>query len=586
MRLFTCSIILALLLPLSGALSEELLVGSEFEGPKSPVDTEAIEDKRNENFEQALQLIRSGKEGEASKLLETIRKEAFSLEYVNLPEYSEQLINLAVAKQSAGDYATAGFLARWAEKLSSEHSGIHFALSGLKETLGFNQATKHYIAGIKYLPGSPLALTKVIANTVIVLLVAMTVSLIVVCIVQLFKNSEIIVQRFRNNISPNWRGYVTFPALLILLLYPISIGPLGLVLVWSFVLSANVKSCRYLALVASLIVLAWPVLLAPALRLSLESFDVVNRAVESVNSRGYGNLDKMALEVAKDSDLDSLSLQFAWAQTLRRAGSFNEAAEVFQNIIEVTPKDSEIHKKAVINLAGIFYSQRDYNTADATLSSLEGKENSFEYFYNYAHIKLELLDSASYRAYLKKALDIDEGRMDWLSQYQVGSGRQIFAVLPGSEIYFRYLSHSKAYENEVQKRASKVFSSLIIQGSRGFLLVLGIVSLLVSIQLIGMSPKTELAGASQFGNQLSRLWYSLPAGGFVAGSRPAIGFVLLSVLLALLFLAVNEPVQLMSLSVGPAKSSSPFMALFGLAFISLAIFSVSTHKKEALNANV
>ena len=527
----------------------------------SPQKLEAIakvENTYERMFARAFNKISNGKEGEASVILSEIRTKASNEEYVNLTPFSLKLLDRAQQEAELKNYVSVRFLSNWAEKLSPEDGRVHLLIASLLEAQGVGRSFSSLLNALAFSFDSPVLVSKILLNSSMLFLIGITLSLFIVCLVQIARNAQPIVEMVSKMFPDNYKGLIGPPLVLLVLVAPLYFGIMAACGVWALVLSKYIKSCRWLAAITGAVILAWSFSLPSIERLAIQLDAPLNQALENVNNRTYNPQDKDLIKMALNEEASDSVLLFSYAQILRREGRLDKAAALYRIVADNSPKKSAVHKKSLINLGGILYLQKDFEKASAMLKKLEDlKEESFEFYYNYAHVRLALLDTVDHRKYYKLASDLDENRILWLKKHKVAVRKQVFSQLPEGSYYPRFFQpwvvneKGKLESALAMDQKSLIYASLFREGSASKLTILGL--FVMAIGLMIRFTKKDIyrlmpESSPFFGTGESKLWHGLPAGGYVAGNQPIAGVFLLAIMSALIIAVIGKPAVLLSVT--------------------------------------
>jgi len=553
--------------------------------PEALEEVAAIEFTYEKMFHRAFSKISIGDMGGASAILRELRSKAFEEEYLNLSSFSIDLLDRARKESAAGNHVEARFLASWAETLSPEDSKVQLIIASLKESIGSNGAFSAFRKSLQFASMSPLFVSKFMVNAALLALVGMTLSLFLVCLIQLARNSELLVLNISKKFPDNYKGLIGPPFVLLLLVVPLYFGLLPALACWSLLLSRYVKSCRWLAALVGAIILSWSLGLPTIEKVAWQVSTPINEAIENVNNRTYSPRDEKALLSALELEKDNPILLFTQAQILRRAGKLDKAATIYQSLVDSNSKRAAVHKKSLLNLAGIYYLQKKFEKAELLLQGLEKlKEDSFEFYYNYAHVKLALLDTEGNRKFYKLASDSNEARIEWLKKYKVAERKQVFTELPRTSFYPTFIKPTEVETIDGQEVApaslSKVdviFQSLVRDGSVVTLLALGLITFFLGLAIRftkKMLYRHLVEARPFFGTRRSKIWHGMPAGGYIAGSQPIVGAFLLAMLIAFSVAAFGKPLDLISLTPIKLPISSLMTSLTIMLFLFVSASSL------------
>ena len=536
-------------------------------------------------FHRAMAKIISGDEGGASVILAEIREKAFREEYLNLSDFSISLLERAKQEATNNNHIEARYLATWAETLSPEDSRIQLIIASLYESIGTGKAISALSKSVSFMFMSPMFVSKIFVNSFLLLLIALTLSMFIVCLIQLTRNTELLMVNISKKFPDNYRGLIAPPLLLLLFLLPFYFGLVAALGCWSLLLCRFVKSCRWLGAIAGVLIIAWAVSLPTVERVAWQVSTPLNQAIENVNNRTYSPADEANIISALKIQSDNPILLFTYAQILRRAGKLDRAAATYQLISENTAESASVHKKSLLNLAGIYYLQRKLERAEGVLEGLEKlNEKSFEFYYNYAHVKLALLNTEEHRKFYKLASDLNEERIVWLQKYKVAQRKQVFTELPRTSFYPTFLKPSAVKVSNGEEVGSAapvlrnvVYGSLLRNGTFFSVVLVGLLTLAIGL-LIRFSKKQIYRMITDakpfFGVSQSKIWHGMPAGGYIAGQYSIVGIFILAALIGMVICTTGKPANMMALTPVDLGTGKVMMTLTIIVFLLVSASSL------------
>ena len=526
-------------------------------------------------FLQGINDINANRFAEASGKFTELQKAAAQRGLENLPSFSVALIERAEAMLGTNEREKAAFLLRRAEELSPRDPKVLFALSRFSEVTGAGSAFSFGLQALRYSLSSPLVVGTFLVNIFLVGLVALTLSLGLVCVVQFVRSTDLVFARVSKVLPQYCRGVLSGPLVFALMILPAFGGILLAIVCWSVVLSRSVPSCRRLALAAGLVTAAWGLSLplAAALLGTLGSRSAA--VVSELNSMSYS---PDAAEVLASSEPAPL-LVFAKAQSLYFDGQFEAARAGFRKI--ASKGDAALTRMVEANVAAISLAEQNAAAAKTDLLQLESDSGpSFESSYNLALVSLAELDTEAQRKFYEQARAIDPGRLARLESLTEGHALPLLTAAP-KKLFLPFLLHSfdpdSATERSARRaRESAVAAALVFGAGPTFLVVLG-----TCISFFGLLRRKPEEAPAALAVSIGALWKVVPGGRALCGEYPASGACLLAVFLGFLLAGTGVPVHLVPVAAVARDSSNVFFAAAAVLVVIAQLFSLLLAKRRA-----
>ncbi len=543
----------------SGAGGVEYFPGAYARGVSTAsVATTGAESKMKKAFASALNRIQTDEMGLAAKHLSSLQQTASEEGYLNLSDYSMDLLSVAQQAESEGKTADVRFLASHAVELSPRDPRVLFLAASLYSSIGWSSASSYAIEGLKKLPEYPLVAATLMLNTVLLLLAAATLALFVVCVVQLVRNTERIFA-FCSGIGPRaYRGYAAVGLLAGVMILPFLGGLLFALGCWAIVISRIRESARFLPALVGAVILAWgfalPVVSTLSYNLGLES----NRVMQDLSNLSYSPEGAELLSEASKKHPNNPLLRLSLAQLNHLKGNFGVAESEYRKVVASPDAEKGLAATAKLNLAVLEYNRGEFAKARQLLDEQLAKgTNSFELFYNLSITNLALLDTQKHREFYLQAKDVDEARLSAIDAKNAENPAPLMSGAPTTS-YLPALSSSilandtAAFEKS-RARQTVLASSLLRSGNVSMLIAWGGIVVLLGVlsALSRPSPhRLKALGSAVFSetDQESSLWLLLPGGRFLAGDRPLLGAGVLTFCVLFVLAALDSPVALLPAS--------------------------------------
>ncbi len=541
-------------------------------------------------FFAAMESIQARDLGEASERFDAVKQRAYDFGYENLSVHSVRLLELANGRDDFNETETA-YLVRRAVMLSPGDARIVLAAASYYQTIGIPEALGYGWKALTLLPKTPTVVISMMLNVLFVGLVAVTVALFLVCVVQLVCNIERVISAMMIVVPDGFRGITGPLVTFIALVLPLFGGLLVAIAGWALLLSFSLRSCRSLALLTAVFVLCWaraiPILETLGARIQSE----LVRAVEEVNNGNYSPFFKERLLEAVERNPRDPVLNLTLARELTRQGALEDARVRLETSLSFSElaDDPTLRSALKLQLGTVAFLSGQYEQAKTIFSEEERAGNdSLPVLFNLAQSHLALLDTAQHREFFNRAGDADRAELKRLQEVEAGGDAAMRKLasfsLPSWRKYLPYLGSIHAGDDAQalfsQYRRMQLTTSLMRGGSEQVLLAFGGILVLISIWLMVRRRRPMRLAASTpllLARPRSRIWLFLPAGAFVAGEAPSIGVLLLGIFVACSMVALGRPTELFEIAPAGNSLQTFWFAVvifnFTLLLISSLIFS-------------
>ena len=526
-------------------------VRAERPGEKSVAKSVAVssEPQLSRAYYQALISIYEEQFGEAATSLKKLKSTAVDLGYINLPDYSFELLNRATAALNNGKREQAIFLVNHAVALSPEDARVNAVAATFHSLVGFKSAAGYAWTSFRFLMRHPIMLVGIVLNIFFVSLAAITISLFIVCMVQLIRSGELLFNTIAGEL-PRWMmGVGAIVGLLALFLLPIFGGILCATSCWGLALSRCKPSCRWLGAIAGALTLCWGVAIPVISTVGFNTESEANRVVEDINNFSFTPRGEEFIRRQLVLTPDDPLILFALGELFHLKGRYAEAQQAYQEVLKRTTGDEPLNIASKMNIGAVAFRDKQYQKAKEVFTELEtSNHTSFELYYNLARTHMALLDTNAHRDYYAKAREISESRISEIEAEGSEDHQQTLMLLVPISFYAPLvtrsiiLSDQQAFERAT-KNEQLLASTLFAGGSIPVLLVAGVFFSVLGVLSRMKPPKRYEFHADQICRHGSRLWTALPAGFFVAGDHPVFGSGVLACFLALLMLAFEAPIS-------------------------------------------
>ncbi len=507
-------------------------------------------------------------------------EEAHKAGYLNLPQFSIELIEKARQEARSGRRAQAEYFISQAVGLSPEDAQVHLIAASFHGILPGSSTLGYLLTGISLLSRSPSTTVPFLLNFLILGLMGTTLGLLVLCVVQIACYGEAILVGMSRIVPLPLRGLAGPVSFLVLLFIPPLFGIFAALACWTLVLGRFVRHCRALPLVCGILVVAWGAMLPLIDSLSARVQSRAILAFERINNAGFSSGDRDEIIRAFNAHPSNPFLLFAFGHVLKGEGRLDEAERVYLRTLNLTTSGSYLNRAALVNLAAVKHLQGQDGEAKEILVKAETQgEQGFELLYNMAQVNLNLLEMEGYRKYYNRLKDLDGERLSIIESKLAPLGETVkyalLAPVSSGAVYGNILAGdgllglSKPLGYEKSDRLAR---QMLAGGSCLKLIILGVVVLMLA--LFAAKNRYEAAALERFVSTSSKpsfVWLFMPAGMYLAGRQPLRGLILLSILIGLVSAGLGKPIELLSIlpTALYRDGLSLYLALFLLVGITL-----------------
>ncbi len=529
-------------------------------------------------FYSGVRNIYNNKFVEASTYFKELHRLARLDGYKNLSMYSFQLLEIAKRQLNKENRAEARYLAREAIELSPEDARVYFAAATLGANIDGTSIFDYIRSGMLFMVRQPTILVTVGLNTLLVGLVAVTLSYLIVAVVQLATNYRRIFYSIAKILPRSFAGTLGPIFLLVLLAAPLYGGILTCIACWSVLLAVSLRPTRWLPLLAGVLILSWALSVRVISVASQNVHTPLNKALENAAALNYVPRDKTIIEDALEQNpLDPL-LEFSYGTILLHEGNITFAKTYYEQALKHAYRNRYLRALSNANLGVIAYKLKDFPSALQHFTQAEADGvKGFELYRNMSLTYLAQADVANHRSYYTLLKDNygDELREqenlegDIQEILMLGAGRMDLI----KRLFIPPPPHQKDIRMAMTQREEKLLSPLIKGGSWVNCMGLGIgmvvLGMLISVWVKGRRRVLTYEGRSVGHYFPSLVWLLMPGGYFAAGRNPITGVMIIASIMALAMLFFDAPVVM--LKVFPFTvpiGNVALMSAVGLAILS------------------
>lgn len=543
-------------------------------------------------YNQAIEFFHAGEFAHGADALDRLTMRASSFGYFNLPSYSLRLIEYAKNFASRSKNEEAAFLLRRATELSPHSARVWYSAAMLSDAIGYWESLKNLGTAISVMHLSPGFVLAIVGSMLIVVLVASTLSLIALAVIQFICNGKLILTTMANIAPLRLRGIAGPLLFALVLLGPLAFGILGMLVVWCLVLSRYVKGCKLLGVFAGLLCVAWALSISIIDTLSAQLASPVNSAIEYSNSKSLDSeAPALLAQEIKANPVDSLVI-FAMGQIALADGNLSQAEFYFNEVLKIERSEAglqDIIANALINLGVAKFLAGDFENAKKYFE--EAKEsgiNAIELTYNLAQAHLGLLDTVGYRTYYTQALSMDS---EWVNRYEqlfsTSRNETPLAVSISAPLYMSYARYFTAVPFSIsgipstakRKIRNDVAAALLNNGSINIALLCGFATVLLGL-LNCRKGRRHSDRVLYPLSERSKMWCCLPMGPVLSSPHPGVGMLLVIFVVSLVLFALGQPVRFISDSAVPSLVKNAMLGISLIMVGFLALVSLLRAKTE------
>lgn len=502
-----------------------------------------------------------------------VRDQLAALGYNGSSEFSRRLVEAGVTRYEAGDKDAASSLFQSAILLAPNSPQILLAAASYPSVMGFSRSLELLSSGLFALLHDPTACARLFVNFCLILLVAMTLALALMFVIQITRNGDTLLVALGRRLPIRVRGYLAPLLLAILTTLPLKLGIVGAIGCWSLLLAFLLPRRRRLAVSAGLIILSWGLSLEYLAGASLNLGSSTGVVVANQAAGLFAPGDEQSFGAM----LPELSKRYLGAllggQSELRSGRPEHAEQYFISARDRAHSPNE-RLAALIGLGAAMYQQNRFAEARTIWQVGETLQiESYELNYNLANASMALLDVEAHRRYLKNAAAIDYSRAFAAEQLETDRRPAVTMSAPWWSVFkemIQPLGENARTESVVvaADRQALLGTMLPIRRS-GAVAIFGALIFLCGL-FFKRPPEIPRHGrATGDGEKPSKIWAAFPAGRELAGERPLVGTAVLALILALGLAYVEVPIHLFSIRAGGLAHFSPF------AWAAIAVWAIS-----------
>lgn len=517
-------------------------------------------DEIEKRFYRGVNQSRSGNAMLAASEFVGVRDDLSRLGFSGAPEFSRRLIESGYRRYAAGDLEGAASLFKSAVLLSPDSPEILLASASFPSAVGYRRSAELFFSGLVTLTRDPIACAKLLVNFVLVGLIAATLSIAVMLVIQITRNCEMLHFALGKKLPIKIRGFVTPLLLAVLITVPLRLGIVGAVGCWSLLLAFLLPRRRRLALAAGALILAWGLSIE---HLAAMALNIKSPAGRLLSNQAAGRFIP-GEEEEFEAQMPELSKQYLGAilsgMAKFRRQDANQAEQYFAEARARARSDNE-RLAAMIDLSAVLYSQKRFSEARDVLQTAQqlGTE-SYELYYNLANVSIALLDVEGHRRYLQLAAAIDRSRAFAAEQLD-SNNRPPALIMPPWLSVFRSVFTPIQQVNRsaaavVAADSQALLGTMLPIRRSGAFVIFGALVFLAG--LVFKKPQEIIRPDGPAFELPSRIWAVFPAGRALAGDRPLLGVVLLAAVLGLALLYVGVPPHLFELRAGGLDAFAGF----------------------------
>jgi len=532
-------------------------------------------------FSMAMADIRKNDIAAASEKLDLLKQQSIAQGYLGLNGFSDELLRYAALEQKNVDLATKSFLVRRAVELSPNSGRVLISAAAFLDVFSAKTVIKLVWDGFGQLLDTPLSFSKLGINTLFLVLVALTLSFLITCSLQIVSHRDRLFGVISNRLSLRMRGLATPLLLMAVVTLPLWGGILFALGCWSLLLSRCLKHCRMLCWCCAMVIISWSMAVPVIQTVGLNSGSNLLQVVQDLNQRSYAPQASKTLEKAMSQNPRSPLFPFSLGLVEYRQGTFSKSEEFFRAALLHPQASAALKQAALVNIAVNQYDMKNF--AEAKESLLAARSESFdtiEIVYNLAQVEAALTDTEKFREYYTVATEMDRQAVEAYDASMRTKASLVSMGVPDALIYrtftsdIRSLNENVPYATFVNLR-EKVLGALFVGGSPLAMGVFGILIIVLSALSSESKRKRVIGGlAEPQPTQPSLVWAMVPAGLVVVSDKPVQGACLLSIIVCALMLGYQQPVQMIHILPTPVFPTSVWLMIAAAFAVSLSLLEV------------
>jgi tetratricopeptide (TPR) repeat protein len=542
-----------------------------------------------DTYNQAKTYIDQDEYAQASAKLEIIREQAKKVGYINMPDFSISLLELANIKHKQNKPQEAAFLVRWAASLSPNDGRVNIVAATYYNQVGWKQAGEYLLSGIKYFTNHPSSVVAMALNIALLLLVSFTFSLFISCIIIFIANLNEIYNALSKSFSLTSRGFLTPIILLAILILPMLGGIIISLACWSLALSLFYPRCRLFGVFAGVLIISWGQISNTYQTVAHNTNAIKTKVYEQVANKSYSTeSEQFLLNQTEINPSDGIA-HFSLGRHMLQSEQLDKALTAFNNSYQIAKQEQNksLLSASLVNISYIHYLRENYELAKIKLLEAEKiTPSSFEVLYNLSQVHLVLLEPVTHKAYYARVKKEHASKLQELEQLQRETGAAYWKVaiakMPWYSLYPSFVS-SIDYSSHSTFRGEALMSSLMLYGTSKLIFFTGLGVLLFGFYCMFYSNTVDSSTSTFSGtnqDKRSRIWKILPAGGQIVGHNPLSGTIMLGIFISIVICAFEFPVSLLNVFPVAISIRDVLLALACIILILGALHSTSESRSN------
>lgn len=368
--------------------------------PESKAITPVI-NKLRLQWEVARAAIEHGDLRRANELINDLDANKVELGYSSLDDYSLQLLRLAEERLSIGDRDTASFLTRKALQLSPASGAVLIRSVRLVELTGSGHAWQIFKRAVHASFADKEFLVRLIKSFIYPALWALTLGIYLALFLSFCRDTDALLQPVARLLPATLRGFLAPLIIAVLVIGPVSLGPLWCLWSWSLLIYIFLPWYRWVSFLAAAVLVLWAALVPIRENLDLRLAEQGVRSLLRASSGNYNFADRNYLQKLLAARPSDAAAQFVYGQVLRREGAYVEAEKAFQRAEALWNGREPLVKFERGILA---FLTGDASRADSLFHEAQAAGlSSAPFLFDYSKIKFDLMDTSASRDLLGQA---------------------------------------------------------------------------------------------------------------------------------------------------------------------------------------
>ena len=496
-------------------------------------DVQSLIDGLKTQWAAVCEAIQRGELRLANELISSLEAKKAELGYSSLEDYSLFLLASAEQKFSAGDREAASFLIRKAWQLSPTSGSVLIRSVRLAHLTGAGAPEDVFLRAVKALISDKEFLTKVLKGLIYPFLWALSLALYVTIVFSFCREADVILQKIARLMPVRIRGIITPFVFLMILVTPCFFSLLWCLWFWSLLIYVFIPWRRWVAFMVAVVLGLWAALIPIRENLDLRLAEQGIRTLLRASSGNYSFMDRSALQkLAADRPLDA-AVHFVYGQVLRREGKYEEARRAFLRAAALWREGKPFPK---VELGILAFLSGDASQADQYFSEAEAAGvRSAAFFFNYSKVKFDLMDTAASRALLAQANKNDPELVAGLQTREGTLGFRSGQSIAEISLPLKDLLPSLVASIPDAQRLHDAVAMVVMPGVRPLAISGLAMILLLGFFLVGAKERSSwrsmLYRHYSMPGVVRCMFWLVPGGAWVRMGRPAVGALLLTMIL-------------------------------------------------------